>query len=67
MYTTRAKRSIDPQYIMADFPESTEITDKVIAKHKRHKGGVVRIQNGMYRTKKESDEYIKESLERELP
>lgn len=52
-------RSINPQYIMADFPEFLEITDEVIERNKnrRFKDGV-RIQNGMYRTKKMSDEYI---------
>ena len=61
-------KTINVDYIMADYPEFSEITEDVVNKNIRRRfTGGVRIQKGMYRTKKQTDEYIKKSLERNLP
>lgn len=68
MNTTKMKKSVNSQYIMADFPEFSKITDEVIEKNRNRRfTGGVRIQHGMYRTAEESDKYIRKSLERTLP
>jgi hypothetical protein len=59
---------IDEKYIMLDFSDFSEITQEVVEDNKKRTfTGGVRIQQGMYRTTKEADEYIRKSLERVLP
>lgn len=59
---------IDEKYIFADFKDFSEITADVRKSNaKRRFTGGVRINNGMYRTKEETDEYITKSLMRKLP
>lgn len=68
MVTMGMEKNFNADFIMADYPEFSEITEDVVNKNKgRRFTGGVRIQNGMYRTKKQADEYIKKSLERKLP
>lgn len=62
------KVRIDYDSLFSDFPKLHEITDEVRLKNqKRIFTGGVRINNGMYRTSQETDNYIKKSLERKLP
>lgn len=62
------KVRIDYDSLFSDFPKLHEITDEVRSKNqKRIFTGGVRINNGMYRTSQETDNYIKKSLERKLP
>lgn len=60
--------SIDARYLYADFSDFPEITDDIREKNsKRIFTGGVRINNSMYRTKHETEQYIKKSLKRKLP
>lgn len=61
-------RRINERYIFADFSDFSEITDEVRRSNadKIFTGGV-RINNSMYRTQEETDEYISRSLMRKLP
>lgn len=59
---------INRKYLYADFSDFSEITDETREKNASRVFTVgVRINNSMYRTNKESDEYIKKSLLRRLP
>lgn len=54
--------------LFTDFPMTGEITETVKKENiKRTFTGGVRINNGMYHTDKEIEEYRKSSLERKLP
>lgn len=59
---------INDGYVFADFSDFSKITDAVRKSNatKIFTGGV-RINNSMYRTQEETDEYISRSLMRELP
>ena len=59
---------INERYVYADFSNFSPITEEVRASNasKIFTGGV-RINNSMYRTQAETDEYIKQSLKRKLP
>lgn len=59
---------IQEKYVYADFMDFAPITEEVRKKNasKIFTGGV-RINNGMYRTQKETERYIKKSLARKLP
>lgn len=62
------KKSINRDIVFADFPEFPEITDEVRAENMaRVFTGGVRINMGMYRTDKETEEYIRSTLSKELP
>lgn len=56
-------------YLFDDmFDKGVQITEAVKQniRNKQARGNI-RLANGMYRTDKEKEQYIKESLERELP
>lgn len=59
---------INEKYVFADFSDFSSITEAVRASNasKIFTGGV-RINNSMYRTEAETDEYINRSLKRKLP
>lgn len=62
------KSCIKDDFLFADFKDFPEITEKVKrANAVRIFTGGVRINQGMYRTKAETDAYIKKSLKRKLP
>lgn len=62
------KRNIKKKYIYEDFGRLEPITDKTRQENApRIFTGGVRINNGMYRTDKETEEYIEKSLARKLP
>lgn len=62
------KKSINRDVVFADFPEFSEITDEVRAENMaRVFTGGVRINMGMYRTDKETEEYIMSTLTKKLP
>lgn len=62
------KRNIKKKYIYQDFGRLEPITDKTRQENaQRIFTGGVRINNGMYRTEKETEEYIEKSLARKLP
>lgn len=62
------KKKIDRDIVFADFPEFPEITDEVRAENmSRVFTGGVRINMGMYRTDKETEEYIMSTLTKKLP
>ena len=70
MYNTNSelKSLIKKDYLFADFNDFSEITDEVKNENVvRMFTGGVRINQGMYRTSKETDEYIEKSLMRALP
>ena len=56
------------QMLFVDFPKIGEIT-KIVKKQnmKRVFTGGVRINNGMYRTTKQDQDYREKSLKRKLP
>ncbi len=54
--------------LFVDFPQTREITEEVKRKNMgRFIPGSVRTNSGMYRTDKETREYIEKSLKRKLP
>ena len=70
MYNTNSelKSLIKKDYLFADFNDFSEITDEVKNENVvRMFTGEVRLNQGMYRTSKETDEYIEKSLMRALP
>lgn len=55
-------------YLWEDFPDMPVITTEVRAQNsKRVFTGGVRVNNAMYRTDSEKEEYIINSLDRKLP
>lgn len=59
---------INRDIIFSDYPDFSEITDNVRTENaSRVFTGGVRINMGMYRTKEETDEYIRTSLSKKLP
>lgn len=59
---------INKKYLYQDFPKMPEITEEVRKENLARKfTGGVRINNGMYRTDREYDEYMEKSLNRKLP
>lgn len=62
------KATIKKKYIYQDFGDLAPITDEIRDENApRIFTGGVRINNGMYRTDKETEEYIEKSLARKLP
>ena len=59
---------IKDSYLYKDFGDFPEITEEIRIKNaSRIFTGGVRINKSMYRTKEETDKYIKKSLKRKLP
>ena len=62
------KSKINRKYLFEEFKKFPEITDKVRSDNIfRVFTGGVRINNGMYRTQSETDQYIRSSLMKKLP
>lgn len=65
---TELKSYINSDLIFMDFGEFPEITEETRKKNMlRVFTGGVRINNGLYRTDAETEEYIENSLKRKLP
>ena len=59
---------INKKYLYRDFPKFPEITEEVRKENLARKfTGGVRINNGMYRTDREYEEYMETSLNKKLP
>lgn len=62
------KERISRDVVYSDFPDFSEITEEVRAENaSRIFTGGVRINMGMYRTDKETEEYILSTLSKKLP
>lgn len=62
------KNLINREIVFSDYDDFSEITENVRSENvSRIFTGGVRINSGMYRTKEETDDYIRDSLSKKLP